>query len=105
MGPVSVDGAVLAFATVASVLTGLLFGVLPAWRMSRFDPLLALREGSRGTTGGRRQHRVQSWLLVSETALGLVLLVGSGLLIRSFVRVLNVDPGFESRSEEQTSEL
>jgi predicted permease len=96
MDQVGVDGTVLAFATVASVLTGLLFGVLPAWRMSRFDPLLALREGSRGTTGGRRQHRVQSWLLVSETALGLVLLVGSGLLIRSFVRVLNVDTGFDS---------
>jgi putative ABC transport system permease protein len=96
MDQVGVDGTVLAFATVASVLTGLLFGVLPAWRMSRFDPLLALREGSRGTTGGRRQHRVQSWLLVSETALGLVLLIGSGLMIRSFVRVLNVDPGFDS---------
>jgi predicted permease len=97
MDQVGLDGNVLAFATVASVLTGLLFGVLPAWRMSRFDPLLALREGSRGMTGGRRQHRVQSWLLVAETALGLVLLIGSGLLIRSFVRVLNVDPGFDAR--------
>jgi predicted permease len=96
MDQIGVDGTVLAFATVASVLTGLLFGVLPAWRMSRFDPLLALREGSRGTTTGLRQHRLQSWLLVSETALGLVLLVGSGLLIRSFVRVLNVDTGFDS---------
>ena len=96
MDQIGVDGTVLAFAIVASVLTGLLFGVLPAWRMSRFDPLLALREGSRGTTSGLRQHRLQSWLLVSETALGLVLLVGSGLLIRSFVRVLNVDPGFDS---------
>ena len=93
----SVDGPVLAFATVASVFTGLLFGVLPAWRMSRFDPLLALREGSRGMTSGRRQHRVQSWLLVAETALGLVLLMGSGLLIRSFVRVLSVDPGFDAQ--------
>jgi len=96
MEQIGVDGVVLGFATLASILTGLLFGVLPAWRMSRFDPLLALREGSRGSTGGRRQHRVQSWLLVSETALGLVLLVGSGLMIRSFVRVLNVDPGFDS---------
>ena len=98
MDQIGVDGTVLAFATAASVLTGLLFGVLPAWRMSRFDPLVGLREGSRGTAGGRRQHRVQSWLLVSETALGLVLLVGSGLLIRSFVRVLNVDPGFDSHN-------
>ncbi len=96
MDHLSVDGAVLAFAVAASVLTGLLFGVLPAWRMSRFDPLLALREGSRGMTSGRRQYRMQSWLLVAETALGLVLLVGSGLLIRSFVRVLDVDPGFDA---------
>jgi putative ABC transport system permease protein len=93
---IGVDSTVLAFATAASVLTGLLFGVLPAWRMSRFDPLLALREGSRNMAGGRRQHRVQSWLLISETALGLVLLVGAGLLIRSFVRILNVDPGFDT---------
>ena len=97
MDQISLDGPVLAFAAVTSVLTGLLFGVLPAWRMSRFDPLLALREGSRGITSGRRQHRLQSWLLVAETALGLVLLMGSGLLIRSFVRVLNVDPGFDAQ--------
>jgi putative ABC transport system permease protein len=96
MEHLSADGAVLAFAVAASVLTGLLFGVLPAWRMSRFDPLLALREGSRAMTSGRRQYRMQSWLLVAETALGLVLLVGSGLLIRSFVRVLDVDPGFDA---------
>ena len=96
MDQIGIDSQVLGFATAASVLTGLLFGVLPAWRMSRFDPLLALREGSRGMAGGRRQYRVQSWLLISETALGLVLLVGSGLMIRSFVRVLNVDPGFDT---------
>ena len=96
MDHMSADGAVLAFAVGASILTGLLFGVLPAWRMSRFDPLLALREGSRAMTGGRRQYRAQSWLLVAETAVGLLLLVGSGLLIRSFVRVLQVNPGFDS---------
>jgi hypothetical protein len=50
----------MAFATVASVLTGLLFRVLPRWRMSRFVPLLALREGSRGTAGGRRQLKFSS---------------------------------------------
>lgn len=95
---ISVDGPVLAFTTVVSVLTGLLFGVLPAWRMSRFDPLIALREGSRGMTSARGQHRVQNWLIVAETAVGLILLIGSGLLIRSFVRVLNVNPGFDSRN-------
>ena len=94
---ISVDGAVLGFATVLSLLTGLLFGVLPAWRMSRLHPSLALRDGGRSVTGGRGQHNLHHWLVVAETAIGLVLLVGSGLLIRSFVRVLHVDPGFDPR--------
>ena len=95
---ISVDGAVLAFAVSASVLSGLLFGVLPAWRMSRQDPALALREASRGVSGARGHNRLQNWLVVAETAVGLVLLVGSGLLIRSFVQVLHVDPGFDSHN-------
>jgi len=92
---VSVDGWVLAFAAVVSIATGVLFGVLPAWRMSRLDPSLALREGTRTFTSGRGQHRLHNALVVAETAIGLVLLVGAGLLIHSFVRVLNVDPGFD----------
>lgn len=92
---VSVDGKVLVFAALASVLTGVLFGVLPAWRMSKLDPSLALREGTRNVTSGRGQHRLNNILVVAETAIGLVLLVGAGLLIHSFVRVLNVDPGFD----------
>jgi len=91
----SVDGAVLAFVAAASIITGVLFGVLPAWRMSRVDPALALREGTRSVTHGRGQHRLHDALVVAETAIGLILLVGAGLLIHSFVRVLNVDPGFD----------
>ena len=94
---VSIDGTVLAFAVALSILTGVIFGVLPAWRMSRFDPLDALREGSRSLAGTRSRYRLQSWLVIAETALGFVLLVGSGLLIRSFIRVLNVNPGFDSQ--------
>jgi len=95
IGQVSVDGQVLLFATLVSVVTGLLFGVLPALRISQVDPSLALRDSSRTATAGRSQHRVQNSLVVTQTAIGLVLLVGSGLLIRSFVRVLQVDPGFD----------
>jgi putative ABC transport system permease protein len=92
---VSVDGTVLAFAAIASILTGVLFGIMPAWRMSRLDPALAMREGTRSMTSGRKQHRLNNALVVAETAIGLVLLVGAGLLIHSFVRVLRVDPGFD----------
>jgi predicted permease len=95
---ISVDGTVLAFVTAVSLLTGLLFGVVPAWRMSRLDPALALRDGGRSMTAGRGQLRLHNWLVMAETAIGLVLLVGSGLLIRSFVRVLHVDPGFDARN-------
>jgi putative ABC transport system permease protein len=95
LNEVSLNGPVLAFAVGLSVLTGLLFGVLPAVRISRLDPAAALREGTRTVTGGRAQHRLQTWMVVGETALGLVLLVGAGLLIRSFVAVLHVDPGFD----------
>jgi len=94
---ISVDGTVLVFVTAVSLLTGLLFGVVPAWRMSRLDPALALRDGGRSMTAGRGQHRLHNWLVIAETAIGLVLLVGSGLLIRSFVHVLHVDPGFDAR--------
>ena len=91
---VSVDGMVLAFAAAISIITGVLFGVLPAWRMSRLDPALALREGGRSMTSGRKQNRLNSALVVAETAIGLVLLIGAGLLIHSLVRVLKVEPGF-----------
>jgi predicted permease len=97
MGGATIDGSVLLFVLIASVVTGLLFGVLPAWRMSHLEPVQALREGSRGVAGGRGQHRLHNGLVIAQTAIGLVLLVGSGLLIRSFVRILNVDPGFDPK--------
>jgi putative ABC transport system permease protein len=96
LGEVSLDMRVLAFAMAVSVMTGILFGVVPALRISRLAPALALRDGARTVTSGRGHHRLQTWLVIAETALGLVLLVGAGLLIRSFVSVLRVDPGFDA---------
>jgi predicted permease len=93
----SIDGGVLLFVLVVSLITGLLFGLLPAWRMSQSKPAMAMREGSRSVAGGRGQHRVHNGLVIAQTAIGLVLLVSSGLLIRSFVRILNVDPGFDPK--------
>jgi predicted permease len=93
----SVDGSVLAFTVIVCLMTGVLLGVLPAWRMSRAMPAMALREGSRTVAGEHGKNRIQNGLVVAQTAIGLVLLVSSGLLIRSFVQILNVDPGFEPR--------
>lgn len=96
LNEVGVDWKVMIFATAISVFTGLLFGIFPAARISRLDPSAALRDGTRTSSGGRHQHHLHSGLVIAETAIGLVLLVGSGLLIRSFVRVIHVDPGFDT---------
>jgi predicted permease len=93
----SLDLPVLAFVVGVSALTGLICGILPALRISRIEPSAALRGGGRGVTSGRGHHRLHNSLVVAQTAIGLVLLLGSGLLIRSFMQVLNVDPGFDPR--------
>jgi predicted permease len=94
---VDLNGPVLGFALCAALLTGLVFGVLPAFKVSQLDPASALGEGRRGATGGRKQTRLHAALVVAETALSLILLAGAGLLMRSFNRVLHVNPGFDPR--------
>lgn len=91
-GVVEIDGSVLAFTLGASLLTGLVFGLVPSIQISKTDLHEALKEGGRGGGGGR--HTTRRVLVIAEVALALVLLVGAGLLIRSFQRVLEVDPGF-----------
>lgn len=90
---IGLDGQVLGFALGATVLTGLLFGLLPAWRAARPDVNEHLKEGGRGGSHGGRRG-LQSVLIVSETALTVVLLVVAGLLIRSFVNAAAEDVGF-----------
>jgi putative ABC transport system permease protein len=87
-----IDMRVFAFATAVSLLTGLLFGVVPALRFSRPDLERALRDGSRGS-GGRGQRRLRGALVVAEISIALVLLFGAGLLAKSFTRLLDVDLG------------
>ncbi|HWS52912.1 MAG TPA: ABC transporter permease [Pyrinomonadaceae bacterium] len=94
-GETSLDLRVLGFTLAASVLTGLLFGIAPALQSSRLDLNEALKEGGRGGTDGRGRTRVRSLLIVSEVALSLVLLIGAGLLIKSFVKLRNTNPGFD----------
>jgi putative ABC transport system permease protein len=93
---VSIDARALVFALLLSALTAVIFGVLPAWRVSHSDPAHALRDGGT-TTPGRSRHRLQHALVVAETALGFSLLIGSGLLIQSMLNLLHLDPGFDTR--------
>jgi predicted permease len=93
----SMDGGVLVFVLVVSVVTGLLFGAFPTRRLSRIAPASALREGGRSLPAGGRAHRLHNSLVVAETAIGMVLLIGAGLLLRSFLRILDVNPGFDPK--------
>jgi putative ABC transport system permease protein len=96
MSEVGLNWTVLAFTGAISILTGLLFGLAPAAAAARLDLHEALKEGG-GRTSGARQ-RTRSGLVVAEIALSLILLVGSGLLLRSFWRLTHVDPGFEAEN-------
>jgi putative ABC transport system permease protein len=89
---VRLDGATLAFTAAIAVATALLFGLAPAWQFSQPELQNSLKET--GQTAGAPRQRLRSALVVTEIALALVLLAGAGLLVRSFVRLLNVDPGF-----------
>ena len=93
-GETSTDLTVLCFTLGASLLTGLLFGIAPALQSSRLDLNEALKEGGRTGTDGRGRKLFRSTLVVSEVALSLILLVGAGLLIKSFMKLNNTDPGF-----------
>jgi predicted permease len=89
----SVDLPVLAFTLGVSIATGLLFGLVPAWRSSHTNLNTTLKEAAGRSEGGGGSHRIRSALLASEVALAVLLSVSAGLLLRSFVRVMAVDPG------------
>ncbi|HVF91699.1 MAG TPA: ABC transporter permease, partial [Blastocatellia bacterium] len=93
---VALDGRVLGFAVGVSMLTSLIFGLFPALQFSTPDLNRSLKESGRTGTAGLARHRLRSLLVVSEIAFALVLLAGAGLLIRSFVGLLRVDPGFRT---------
>jgi predicted permease len=92
---VHLDFRALVFASVVVLASAILAGLPPAWRMVRADIAIALREAGRGLTAGH--HRLRSILVVAQVAVALVLLVAASLLIRSFQRLLDVDPGFQAR--------
>jgi putative ABC transport system permease protein len=90
------DTTVFAFTLGLSVLTGLVFGLVPAFQATRTNLNESLKEGGRTTGGGMGRSRLRSVLVVSEIALSLVLLIGATLMIRSFVELMKVDPGFSA---------
>lgn len=95
IGEVSVDGGILGFTVLVSVVSGILFGISPALLGTRRAPATVLREGSRGGSG---RSRLRNTLVVAEVALSVILLSGAGLLIRSFVAVLRASPGFDGHN-------
>ncbi len=96
LGQVTLDGRVFLFAALASVVTALLSGLLPALRASRTDVADALSEGGRGGSAGPRASRLRGALLFGEVTLVALLAVGAGLLVRSYAAVRSVDPGFRA---------
>ncbi|MGB7923252.1 MAG: ABC transporter permease [Pyrinomonadaceae bacterium] len=98
LGAVGVNGSVLIFTLVMSLLTGVVFGLAPAIQASNPDLQETLKDAARSTTGGAHRNRMRSLLVVSEFALALMLLISAALLIRSFWQLQTVDPGFRSEN-------
>ena len=92
---IAVDRVALLFTLATAIMTGLVFGIVPALQQSRGDLNESLKDSGRGSSEGKGRGWIRSVLVISEVAMACVLLVGAGLLIRSFVRVLDVDLGFQ----------
>ena len=98
MSNAGIDGHVLAFTAAVAVVTSVVFGLVPALRSAAPNLQQFMKEGGRGTSSGSSHQRLRSALVVAETAIGLVLLVTTGLLLRSFHQLMQVDPGFNPRN-------
>jgi predicted permease len=95
MSEIGIDWRVLSFSAVMALGSALFFGSFPVLRTRTDNPASQLREGARGGTAGRERHRLRSGLVITQVALALVLLVGSGLMFRSFQALRSIDPGFD----------
>ena len=94
VAPVSVDGWALSFALILSIVTGMLFGVVPAWQASRPELQNTLKDNTRGSTGDGQRHFARAGLVLAEVSISLVLLVGAGLLFRSLMTLVDMPMGF-----------
>jgi putative ABC transport system permease protein len=98
LGGVRLNLPVLGFTFAVSLLTGVVFGLAPAFEATRVNTNESLKDGGRGSTGGARIRRLRAAFVTAEVALALVLLVGAGLLVRSFATLRSVDPGFRAEN-------
>ncbi len=96
--PITMDARVLLFMVAISVFTGIIFGIFPALQLSKTNVNQTLRDEGRGSTGGHRRVHLRGLLVVLQVSLSLVLLIVAGLLVRSFSRLLRVDPGFDPQN-------
>ncbi len=96
--PLAIDSCVLLFTLLASILAGVLFGTLPALQLARVDLNTTLRDEGRSSSAGRSRTRSASLLVISQVSLSLLLLIGAGLLLRSFEKLMHVDPGFDAHN-------
>ena len=93
---ISIDGRALVFSIALTFVSASLFASFPAWRFSKTDPQEALRQSARGATDGRGADALRRWLIAAQVAICTMLLIGAGLLLRSFDRILSIDPGFQT---------
>jgi putative ABC transport system permease protein len=98
LAQVNIDWRVVSFCAVLSLVTGVLFGLAPAFETSRGNPSSILNDGARGQSAGSWGRRRRNLLVVAETAIAVMLLIGAGLLVNSFVRLRHVNPGFDPRN-------
>ncbi len=96
--PIGVDLRVLLFTLIISVCAGIIFGTVPTLQLARLDPSASLRDEGRGISTGHTRAQMKNLLVISQVALSLLLLIGAGLLLRSFIRLLRVDPGFDAQN-------
>jgi putative ABC transport system permease protein len=90
-----IDASVLAFTLIVSTLTGVLFGMAPALQASKVNLTEMMKEGAKGASSGRGRRRLRGALVVGEVAMSLVLIIGAGLLIKSFLHIMATDPGYD----------
>jgi putative ABC transport system permease protein len=95
---IGIDMRVLLFTLISSLLAGIFFGMFPALQLSRLDLDTSLRDEGRGSSAGHARTQMKSLLVIGQVALSLLLLIGAGLLLRSFGRLLGIDPGFDARN-------